>query len=630
MCGIAGIIGFPEPIETRAVKIDRMNRAMVHRGPDDDGTFSGTGATLGMRRLAIFDPEHGRQPMMTADKRHVLVFNGAIYNFRELRAELESHGHAFHTQCDTEVLLAALVQWGEKALPRLRGMFAFAWWDNQEQRLLIARDPFGIKPLYYHTATHGGLVFASELNALLVSGLVSTNISPASVSSYLDYLAVPAPATIYRDIFSLRPGQCAVWQEQRLKIKSYWTLHDAYSATDIKSARTKEEFSRGLRHQLEDSVRAHVVADVPVGAFLSGGLDSTCLVALMTRLGGRQLKTFSLGFDEAGYSEADAAAENARYLGTEHHASVLTGDRVAADIEAIVAGLDHPTGDGINTHYVSQAARDGGVTVALSGLGADELFGGYPSFKNVSRMTRWLPVWEKLPRVLREALLQRWDTGTTQQRKLADMLRHGRQPAALALLQRRVFAESTKHALLSPDAGAAYSAHPMESALTEQLSGVDLPAVTSAAELSGYMTDVLLRDSDAMSMRHSLELRVPFVDRPFVTWLARQSSAYKFTPKNPKSALGEALRDLLPPAIHQRSKRGFTPPFAHWMRGQLRPFLEETFSESSVAKSGLFTPPAVLAQWRGFLANNDSREWSRVWSLALLIAFINRPIKASP
>jgi asparagine synthase (glutamine-hydrolysing) len=366
-----------------------------------------------------------------------------------------------------------------------------------------------------------------------------------------------------------------------------------------------------------------------VGAFLSGGLDSTCLVTLMTKLGGRQLKTFSIGFDEAGYSEAAAAAENARYLGTEHHATILTGQQVAGDIGRIIAGMDHPTGDGINTYYVSQAARQGGVTVSLSGLGADELFGGYPSFKNITRMARWRPVWLLLPVMLRNSLLTRWSAGNTQQRKLADMLRHGKHAAALAMMQRRVFAESTRQALFNPEIDSAYAAHPAEALLAEELADLDLQALNSAAELSGYMADVLLRDSDMMSMRHSLELRVPFVDRPLITWVAAQPSACKFTPHNPKSVLAAALDDVLPPAIHQRSKRGFTLPFAQWMLSPLRPFLEEIFSTRSVQQTGFFSAPAVQAQWLRFLSNTDSREWSRVWSLAMLIAFINRPRPAA-
>ena len=625
MCGIAGYISSTQSADLRLFAVERMNAAMLHRGPDDSGIESRREATLGMRRLAIFDPAHGHQPMSTPDGRWHLVFNGAIYNFRALRAELAAF-HAFKTECDTEVLLAAMARWGRDALPRLRGMFAFAAWDARERTLLLARDSFGIKPLYVHTTPDGGLLFASELNALLASGHVPSDIDAQAVSDYLAWLSVPAPRTIYRHVQSLRAGECAVWRDGRLTISTYDSARDLLTpAVDAAPARSREEFTAGLRAQLEDTVRAHVVADVPVGAFLSGGLDSTALVALMTRLGGAQLKTFSIGFEDAGYSEADAAAANARHLGSDHHPTVLTGERVAGDIGTLLASLDQPTGDGINTYYASQAARAGGVTVALSGLGADELFGGYPSFRNVPRINRWLPAWRVVPSPLRNALLARWDRGDTRTRKLADTLRHADSPAALALLQRRVFAESTRCSLLSPDSTAAYSPHPETARLHADLGDADLFSIASAAELRGYMTDVLLRDSDVMSMRHSLELRVPFVDRPLVRWLANQPAEFKHTPAQPKSALADAVRDLLPPDLLTRKKRGFTLPYALWMRGPLKPFLEDTFSSASVARSGLFDAPAVQAHWRRFLAGHDQVEWSRVWSLAILVAFINRP-----
>ncbi len=625
MCGIAGYISRHSTPDQRAQAVGRMNKAMMHRGPDDGGLATCGEATLGMRRLAIFDPGRGHQPMSTPDGRWHLVFNGAIYNFRALRSELAAR-HEFSTDCDTEVLLAALVRWGRDALPRLRGMFAFALWDSVERTLLLARDSFGIKPLYLHTRPDGSLVFSSELNALLASGAVPADIDPGGVNDYLAWLSVPAPRTIYRAVQSLRAGDAAVWHDGRLSITSYDTPGDlAAPAPGATPARNREEFTTGLRAQLEDSLRAHSAADVPVGAFLSGGLDSTALVALMAHAGGSRLKTFSIGFEETGYSEAETAADNARHLGTDHHSTVLTGARLAAEIDTVITSLDQPTGDGINTYYASQAARAGGVTVAVSGLGADELFGGYPSFANTTRLSRWLPLWNRVPGPLRTALLNCCDLGDTRSRKLADTLRHGHSPAARALLQRRVFAESTRLSLLSPEASLPYAPHPAEAALAGELASADLFTLASVAELRGYMTDVLLRDSDVMSMRHSLELRVPFVDRPLVRWLAGQPVSYRHTPDRPKSALAEAVRDVLPPGLHTRRKQGFSLPYPVWMRGPLRAFLEDLFSTQSIGRSGFFEAQTVQHHWRGFLAGGDAAGWSRVWSLAILIAFINRP-----
>ncbi len=346
---------------------------MVHRGPDDSGQETRGDASLGMRRLAIFDPAHGHQPMQTRDGRFTLVFNGAIYNFHALREELVSTGWAFRTQCDTEVLLAAYAQWGEACLGRLRGMFAFAVWDADQEKLCLARDPFGIKPLYYR---HDGerLLFASELNALLAAGTFAAEIDPLSVSDYLAWFSVPAPRTIYRGVFSLRPGECATFHRGRLDLRSAWSFR-SIPAT-VAPCLSREEFTGELRARLDDSIRAHRLADVPVGVFLSGGLDSAVIAGLMTQAGCARLKTYSIGFPEAEFSEAAEAEATARHLGAEHQTRILTGPEVAGDLEKILAAYDQPTGDGLNTYYVSETARRGGATVAGSGVGGAELFGG--------------------------------------------------------------------------------------------------------------------------------------------------------------------------------------------------------------------------------------------------------------
>lgn len=625
MCGIAGFIDPSTAPAVRAAAVDRMCDAMLHRGPDDAGRADCGDATLGMRRLAIFDPAHGHQPMRTPDGRFTLIFNGAIYNFAALRTELAARGWGFRTECDTEVLLAAYAQWGAACIPRLRGMFAFAVWDATAQSLFLARDAFGIKPLYYRQ-DGPRLLFASELNALLASGHAAAEIDPLSVSDYLAWLAVPAPRTIYRGIFSLRPGEHATFRAGRLEIAAAWDFSRIPAAEKI--CATRDEFIHELRARLDDTIRAHVIADVPVGAFLSGGLDSAVVAGLMTRTSGASLRTFSIGFAEAEFSETTYAEETARHLGSVHHTRILSGAEVAGDIEKLLGALDQPTGDGINTYYVSQTARAGGVTVALSGLGGDELFGGYPSFKAVPRLARWLPRWRLLPSGLRHVILRRLRNGDTRQRKLADFLEHARSLHELGALQRSVFSSGGRRTLLHPDfrvsGGSRSPFHPELPALSADLAGADAFTTMSAWELRTYMTDVLLRDSDVMSMRHSLELRVPFIDRPLIEWLWRQPTAFKSDPQRPKSVLEAAAHDVLPPGLATRRKRGFSLPFPLWMRGELRPFLDETFAPANIARSGLFDPVAVTQRWTGFLANHDAREWSRVWSLAVLIAFTNR------
>ncbi|MGA3006426.1 MAG: asparagine synthase (glutamine-hydrolyzing), partial [Opitutaceae bacterium] len=452
MCGIAGFVSATDAPAEREATVMRMCAALWHRGPDDGGSVTQGEATLGMRRLAIFDPTNGHQPMSTDDGRFHLVFNGAIYNHREIRAELESAGYRFKTHCDTEVLLAAYAHWGEACLVRLRGMFAFAVWDTPAQSLFLARDAFGIKPLY---VCHAGprLLFASELNALLTSGAVPAEIDPQAVSDYLAWFAVPAPRTIWRDIFSLRPGECMTLRGGRIYIRPWWTFQKI--SDKIKPCATRDDFVRELRAHLEDTIRAHLLADVPVGAFLSGGLDSSVIVGLMQHAGAERLKTFSIGFDESEYSEAAPAARAARHFGAEHHPSVLTGTQVAADLEKFVGSLDQPTGDGLNTYYVSRAAHAGGVVAALSGLGGDELFGGYPSFSDLPRLARWLPLWQSLPAFLRQPVLGGLARRGARARKLADFLHHAHNLHDLAALQRRVFSTAAGHSLLQADVQAA-------------------------------------------------------------------------------------------------------------------------------------------------------------------------------
>lgn len=632
MCGIAGFVSTRESAESRAEAVRRMCTAMIHRGPDDEGHATIHEATLGMRRLAIFDPAHGHQPMQTADGRYTLVFNGAIYNHRELRAELEQAGHAFKTHCDTEVLLLAYAHWQEQCLPRLRGMFAFAIWDDRERRLVLARDPFGIKPLYYARLASGGLLFGSELNALLASDRLPREIDPVSAGEYLAWFSVPAPRTIYRGIFNLPPGQSLKFdQGGRLGTQPWWRFPAAHASGH--TARSYPEFVAGLRVQLEDSLRAHRLADVPVGAFLSGGMDSSAVAGLMVRSGMNRLKTFSIVFKEREFSEQSAARHTAGVFGTEHHEELITGTRLAADLPKILSSYDQPTGDGINTYYASQTARQGGVTVALSGLGGDELFGGYPSFTDLPRLKRWLPLWRTLPEAARRRLISFLNAQpSVRARKLADFLAYARDLHELAALRRRVMPESGRLNLLSPEARLLAlrlgPAHPMLEDIAFELTGADDFQIISAWELRTYMADVLLRDSDVFSMTHSLELRVPLVDRVLFEWLWAQPSKFKFAADQSKRALADAAGDAIPDAVRRRRKQGFTLPFSPWMRGPLRPFLDDTFSSAALAACPWVEPKNVRLLWQNFLQDGEPRAWSRLWSLAVLIDFARRRARA--
>jgi len=368
---------------------------------------------------------------------------------------------------------------------------------------------------------------------------------------------------------------------------------------------------------------------VPVGAFLSGGMDSTAVVGLMARSSAEKLKTFTLVFGETGFSEQASARLAAETFGTEHHEELITGARVAADLPRILDSFDQPTGDGINTYYASQTARLGGVTVALSGLGGDELFGGYPSFRDLPRLRRFLPVWRRLPEGLRTRLVAQLRARSGgRARKLADFLAHARDLHELASLQRRVLPEAARLSLLSPDTRALAQRlgpnHPLLDDFAFELIGADAFQIISAWELRTYMADVLLRDSDVFSMAHSLELRVPFVDRVLLEWLWPQRAHFKHDSVHPKKALADAIADLVPPAIRNRRKQGFTLPFARWMLVELRPFLEETFSAPSLAACPWLDSAATGQVWVDYKTQQDPRAWSRVWTIAVLIAFANR------
>lgn len=627
MCGIAGIVAPQLDQTVRESALARMIDRQQHRGPDDRGVISHASASLGMARLAIIDPAHGHQPMTSPDGRFHLVFNGAIYNHRELRASLEPEW-TFRTQCDTEVLLAAFVRYGANCLEKLRGMFAFAVWDTFEQTLFAARDGLGIKPFYYARRADRSLVFASELNALFASRLIDREIDATSVGEYLAWFSVPAPRTLYRGVVNLPPGHLLkLDRDGRLSTEAWWRLPAHQRPYDV--ARDYAGFIHGLREQLDDTIRAHRVADVPVGAFLSGGMDSTAVAGLMIRSGATGLKTFSIGFEEAGYAEQANAREAARLLGTEHHEEILTGTRVAADMPRILAAFDQPTGDGINTYYASALAARHGVKVALSGLGGDELFGGYPSFRDLPRLQRLLPWWRRLPGGVRQRIVTKLRTRPeARARKLADFFSNARDLHELASLQRRVLPEVTRLALLSTDARALANRlgphHPLLENFAFELAGADDFQIVSAWELRTYMANVLLRDSDVMSMANSLELRVPFVDTRLVEWLWPQPDYFKRDPRLTKRVLADAVADVVPLSIRRRPKQGFTLPFPLWMKKELRPFLEDTFAPSALSKCPWLDAPTVSRLWTDFQKGTDNRSWSRVWTVAMLVAFANR------
>ena len=632
MCGIAGIALKPgESLPDLHERLGVMARAMAHRGPDDQGVFVAPHGRVGIanRRLAIRDlSPAGHMPMASDDGSVWITYNGEIYNADALRSELETLGCIFRSRSDTEVILRGYEVWGAQAVARLRGMFAFAVLDCRQSagsggRLLLARDPMGIKPLYY-AWTEAGLVFASELQALQASGLASAEVNPTGVVAYLLMGSVPNPLTIYRQISALEP---ATWLEIDLdrpepaRAVTYWRLPD-----DISPVASQAEAVALVQERLLDAVRVRLVSDVPLGAFLSGGLDSSSVVMLMRAATNGPIRTCSMVFEEAEYSEASYARAVAGAAGAEHFERVITANDVLAELDAMLAALDQPSIDGINTYFVSQTARQAGLTVALSGLGGDEIFGGYPNtFVQAPQVYRALRFAQSVPggrRAAQAALgllpnRQRWT-------RVADALDRPASLPSAYLARRGLFAPSEVKAMVTPDVWleAARAFDPVDHIRT-RAGGEPGPADSgssmawiSRAELRTYTHHQLLRDTDVMSMAHSLEVREPLLDVLLVEAVLRlPDSAKQNHAAGPKPLLVQAMGDRLPAVVRERrDKQGFTFPFARWLRGPLQAQVQARLA--ALDAGGLLRPGVGHQVYDSYRQGHV--HWSRPWALVAL------------
>ncbi len=594
-----------------------MCDALAHRGPDDAGIFvsSDQRVALGNRRLAIRDLSPlGHMPMLSGDGNIALTYNGEMYNTEELRAELERAGCAFRSTSDTEVILRGYETWGEKILARIRGIFALVIYDARG-RVILARDPLGVKPLYY-AHTDAGLVFASELKALRATELVSRELDPISIVAYLELGAAPTPRTVYRDAHALEAGSALTLDLATMATETmrFWTL-------PLTERVAPNDVIAQTRASLLDAVRSQFVSDVPLGAFLSGGLDSSAVVALMRQATNGTLRTCSMIFDEAEFSEAPYARAVAQHVGAEHFERVVTAEDVKNELPRILWAMDQPTLDGVNSYFVSQTARQAGLTVALSGLGGDELFGGYPTFYAAPRLEKNLQRVQKIPAA--PALTRAALSFAPRYAKIQHALQSPASPASAYLAYRGVFAPSQVRALVTPEIwDAAKNFDPLHYISTRAFSDTRYAirdsrfAWTTRAELSTYTLNQLLRDTDVMSMSHSLEVRVPFLD----TWLVEQILTLPDAAKQngaPKSLLLKAVGDLLPaPVRERRVKQGFTFPFEKWLRGDLKNALPQPTSEVT----GILQPRAVTRVLDSF--ERGKIHWSRAWSLLVLTAWL--------
>jgi asparagine synthase (glutamine-hydrolysing) len=630
-----------------------MVSAMHHRGPDDSGLIEDTNASLGMTRLAILDVSHaGHQPMVSPDGQIRIVYNGELYNFREERAILEKLGYQFRSTSDTEVVLHMYQHYGDDFLLRMRGMFALAIHDKRSgrERLLLARDQLGIKPLLYATF-RDRLIFASEIKALLASGLVAPEIDPVALRLLLTHGAIIQPHTILRGVKMLLPGHRLITTEsQEPKVERYWSL-GLDRRSDLRG-RSYEEQVDVISDALEESVRLQMVSDVPLGAFLSGGIDSSLLVALMAKnTSEKRLKTFSVGFEAEGehIDETDHAQTTAAFLGTDHSRVVVRGEDVRDRIEQIAFALDQPTVDGVNSYFVSAAARRR-VTVAISGTGGDELFAGYPwfeqmAYEEIQRQSAPLKSAAKslLTSVARQPVLDslvpmrggyrfgnwRDDAGFLARYYASNPMFEA--PWAARLLARD----------LRASAQAGRSPHYDLAAIDELPNGSVLERVTGLC-VRGYTANQLLRDIDAASMAHSLEVRVPFLD-PVIADLALSlpdsaklgseprslsDSPRSYREAGTKRVLLDVAKTLLPPGFDTRPKTGFSMPFNSWLKGPLRDVLIDTLAEPAVAKRGLLDAQAVAGVRDQFLSGVS--EWPQPWLLMMIELWAREVLDNSP
>jgi asparagine synthase (glutamine-hydrolysing) len=590
MCGIAGFAGLTDSHPESGAdwrRVKAMCDVMRHRGPDDEGVFVDAGIGLGMRRLSIIDLATGSQPMFNEDRSIAVVFNGEIYNYRELRKSLEAHGHRFRTSSDTETIVHGYEQWGCQLFPELRGMFGIAVWDARRRTLLVARDRAGIKPLYYVEAG-GGLFFGSEPKCLLANPEVDRQIDPTALDHYLAYQYTPGDRAIFRGMRKLPPGHYLKLERGTLSLHRYWALPVEAAFTG-----SEDEALCAIEHGLADAVRAHMTSDVPLGAFLSGGIDSSVVVALMTQIAHHPVKTFSIGFAEERYNELPHARRVAEYLGTDHHECVVQPDAVDI-LDQLIWHFDEPFGDpsAIPAWYVSQMARRH-VTVVLSGDGGDELFGGYDRYlphPRIASMDRLAP---RVGQTLAGATWRMLPHGA----RGKNFLRHLARDARGRYLDSVTFYHADERtALLSADLRAAlegWNAERHFEAPFDRFSHLPHPAQMMAFDFETYLPEDCLVKVDRMSMAHSLECRVPLLDHHVVELAASLPPAFKITGGRRKHLLKRLAFRLLPRDIVDRPKQGFGLPIDLWFRGSLRELFGDVLGAPEARQRGYFNAAFV-------------------------------------
>lgn len=618
MCGINGFISTSFSKEQKSNIVQKMNLRLAHRGPDNDSLWSDNLVCFGHRRLSIIDlsPE-SNQPFVSNDKRYVIVYNGELYNYKDLKLELQrtAHGSAaipyfFKTNSDTEVVLAAFIRWGSQCLQYFNGMFAFSIFDTETKKLFLARDRVGVKPLYYYYGDEGFL-FSSEVRPIIHSGIKSFTINKDVLAEYVMYQTVLAPNTIVKGIKMLMPGHYIEYEDEKAAITQYYNI-DAIS--NISKELNYTQICNKVNELLTHSVQRRLVADVPFGAFLSGGIDSSAVVGLMSKVSTEKIQTFNISFDESEFSESKYAQIIAKKFNTQHHEIKLTPTDFLKQLPEALYAIDHPTGDGPNTYIVSKATKQTGIAMALSGIGGDELFAGYDVFKRMTELQKksWLNTVPRFGRKLGGAIIQKRKKSVSGN-KISELLSEEKINFNSAYpLNRSIFTKSELKTLLKNTN--AFNEIEKIISLIPQNKNYLLSAV-SLAEINTYLQNVLLRDTDQMSMAVALEVREPFLDYKLIEFALSVNDEYKF-PHTPKKLLIDSLGDLLPNEIVNRPKMGFTLPWQQWLKDDLKTFCEKNILEFSTYDFCI--TQNVQNLWHRFLNNDKTVTWSRIWHLVVL------------
>jgi asparagine synthase (glutamine-hydrolysing) len=627
MCGIAGIVRRQGAQIDREL-LERMNNAIRHRGPDDDGFYFSDGVGLSMRRLAIIDLKTGKQPIHNADRTAWIVFNGEIYNYRELRKQLEGLGHTFYTDSDTEAIIHAYDEYGTDCPKHLRGMFALAIWNERDKSLFLARDRVGKKPLLY-AQTNDQLIFGSEFTALLAHPEVSREVNYEAIHHYLSFISVPAPLTAYQAIRKLEPGHWLLWRDGEIKLERYWQL-DFSRKLDIGEQEAGERVSELLR----DAVRVRLMSEVPLGAFLSGGIDSSAVVALMAQESSERVKTFSIGFEEQDFSELHHARRVAEHVGAEHHEFIVRPNAMEI-LPTLVEHYGEPFADSsaIPSYYVSRETR-AYVTVALNGDGGDECFAGYERYAAMNlaqRYTKLLPasVRNGVVANLANALPEFQSRGAWAKRMSKG--KRFLKAASLSPIQRYLrwisaFDENAKLELYSDhfrEQTSGFSTVGIIQPWFARANGAGIVDASLLTDTMTYLPNDLLVKMDIASMTVSLEARSPFLDHHLMEFAASLPEKLKLRRMTTKYLLKRILKDLVPAKNLSRSKMGFGVPVGHWFRGTMQPFLRETLLSEKALSRGLFKKDRVRQIVEEHVGHKVDHS-HRLWTLLMLELWFQR------